>query len=115
ARLAAILAGDVDITLDGLNGTQAATLDQQWQTTGAGRVLVTEGPLYYFAFQFAPDIANPRVLMEDPRLRAALYLAIDRGALTDLAYGGRPSPEGEAKSMMPSSDPLYSYVKDAYA
>src|SRR5579871_1594908 len=57
ARYAAILSGDVDLTLDGLNGAQAASLEGQWQSTDGGRVMFTQGPVYFFAFQFASEYA----------------------------------------------------------
>lgn len=114
ALYAAILSGTVEMTIQLIDGAQVASLQDQWQGTRGGRVLFTSGPLQFFAPQFAPDLVNPRALL-DPRVRRALYLALDRRALTDLAYGGRPTPEAEGQSLMPSSDPLYPYVKDLYA
>jgi ABC-type transport system substrate-binding protein len=44
-----------------------------------------------------------------------LHFAMDRAGITELSTGGRPAPELEARSILPPTDPLYSYVADIYA
>jgi ABC-type transport system substrate-binding protein len=70
--------------------------------------------MYFATFQLAPDLINPKELL-DPSIRRALYLALDREALTNLAWGSRSEPGAEAKGLLPISDPLYSYVGDHFA
>jgi peptide/nickel transport system substrate-binding protein len=46
----------------------------------------------------------------DPRVRTALYHAIDREAISDAVNGG--NPQLAAWSILPSTDPLYSETRD---
>lgn len=114
ANYAAILAGEIDLSIELLDAERAYNIQEQWEGSGEGRLLTHTGATSFLAFQFGPDIVNPRELL-DPRLRRALYFALDRTAFTDLIYGGRGTPEAEAKSLLPPSDPLFSYVRDVYA
>jgi peptide/nickel transport system substrate-binding protein len=52
---------------------------------------------------------NPREIL-DPRVRRALFFALDRRALTELGYGGRVTPQGEAISIFAENEPLYEYA-----
>src|SRR5439155_253231 len=90
AAYAAVLSGDVDMTIEIFDGERATTLQEQWEGAGRGKVLSTPGSLRTGHFQLAPELANPPELL-DPRIRRALYLALDRKALTDLGWGGRPA------------------------
>lgn len=113
AAYAAILAGEVDISIELMDGEQAISLADQWEATGRGRIIPHYGATFFFAVQFAPEfVGAPEQL--DPRIRRALYFALDRRGLAELAYG-RPIPEGEAKSILPPNHALYPYVKDVYA
>jgi peptide/nickel transport system substrate-binding protein len=114
ALMASVLSGDVDISIGPIEGDQAFALKDQWELSGAGSVLSTVGNSTVLAFQLAPELANPRDVL-DPRVRQALHYGIDRPGITELSTGGRPAPELEARSLLPPTDPLYSYVKDIYA
>jgi peptide/nickel transport system substrate-binding protein len=114
ALYAAVLAGEVDLTMGPIEGDLAYTLQDQWAATGAGTVVTTIGNSTVLSFQLAPELVNPRDLL-DPRVRRALHMAMDRAGITQLATGGRPAPELEARSIVPPTDPLHSYVRDIYA
>jgi peptide/nickel transport system substrate-binding protein len=114
ALYAAVLAGEVDLTMGPIEGDLAYALQDQWAASGAGTMVTTIGNSTVLSFQLAPELANPRDLL-DPRIRRALHMAMDRAGITQLATGGRPAPELEARSIVPPTDPLHSYVKDLYA
>jgi peptide/nickel transport system substrate-binding protein len=114
AVYAALLSGDVHLTVEMFDAVTANALKDRWDIDGGGAVRTTEGGASFLAFQFAPEYVHPADLL-DPGIRRALFLATDRPALSDLAYAGRLTPGGEAKSILPASDRLYSYVADMYA
>lgn len=114
ALFAAVLSGDVDVTVAPLDADRAFPLQDQWDASGGGKVRLVTGATTFIGFQFAAEHVNPRELL-DPRVRRALYLALDRAGLTDVAYGGRATPDVEARSIFGPTDPLYSYVRDIYA
>jgi peptide/nickel transport system substrate-binding protein len=114
ALYASVLSGDVDLSMGPIEGDQAVALKDQWEASGGGTVVSTVGNSTVLSFQLAPELANPRDIL-DPRVRQALHYALDRAGITELATGGRPAPELEARSILPPTDPLYSYVNDIYA
>ena len=114
AAYAAVLAGDVDLSVELFDAQRAASLQAQWGASGQGAVRTAFGATFFLAFQFAPELLSPADLM-DPRIRHALYLALDRPSLTGLAYGGQPTPAGEGRSLLPPTDPLYPYVQEGFA
>jgi peptide/nickel transport system substrate-binding protein len=109
AVFASILAGDVDMTIELLDAAQGQTLREQWGS--AGTVIAKNGGPQYLAHQFAPEIVQQPALL-DIRARQAMYLAMDRPAMAEIAWGGRRVPEGEATSLLQPADPLFPYVKD---
>jgi peptide/nickel transport system substrate-binding protein len=114
ALFASVLSGDVDLTIGPIEGDQALALKDQWELSRAGSVVTTIGNSTVLSFQLAPELTNPRDVL-DPRVRQALHYAIDRAGITELSTGGRPAPELEARSILPPTDPLFAYVKDIYA
>lgn len=114
ALYASVLAGEVDLTMGPIEGDQAFALKDHWGASSAGIVISTIGNSTVLSFQLAQDLANPKGIL-DPRVRQALHFAIDRAGITELSTGGRPAAELEATSILPLTDPLYSYVKDIYA
>ena len=54
---------------------------------------------------------EPAIL--DPRVRAALYHALDRDALSDAVNGG--NPQLAAWSILSASDPFYGQIETAYS
>jgi ABC-type transport system substrate-binding protein len=114
AGYAAILAGEVDVTIEYLDGGRVTSLQDQGFETSGGRVRTALGPVYYLSFQFAPELVSPKEL-QDARVRRALYLGLDRTGLAGLAYGGRPTVHAEAKSIIAPTEPLWVYVGDIFA
>jgi peptide/nickel transport system substrate-binding protein len=114
AGYAGILAGEVDVTIEFLDGGKIASLQDQGFETSGGRVFTALGPVYYLGFQAAPELVSPKELL-DARVRRALYFGLDRAALADLAYGGRPTAYAEAKSIIAPTEPLWAYVGDIFA
>src|SRR5581483_1515988 len=47
-------------------------------------------------------------------IRRALFYSLDRAALTDLAWSGRPMDGAQAFSILGTGDHLYPYVKDMF-
>ncbi|MPZ13867.1 MAG: hypothetical protein GEU73_05500 [Chloroflexi bacterium] len=92
--LARLLAGDVNLALDGaILYPQAATLNREWAPRGEGTVLIQPGSLRHLAAQHRPAYADPQSIL-DVRVRTAVAHAIDRQALTDaLTEGLGPQAE----------------------
>jgi peptide/nickel transport system substrate-binding protein len=111
---ASILAGDVDLTTGLLDGEQAYALKDQWDANDGGLVSNVTADTWHIALQFSPEYMASRDFL-DPRVRRGLYFALDRAGLTQLAYGGRPTPDMEGKSLLPAKNPLASYVREMYA
>jgi peptide/nickel transport system substrate-binding protein len=114
ALYASVLSGDVQLTIGALDADRAYAVKDQWAPSNGGTVTLVPGATTFFGFQFAPEYVEPKELL-NPKVRQALYLALDRAALTELAYGGRAEPGAEARSLFGPTDPLYTYVKDIYA
>jgi len=105
-----LLSGTVDYftesTLDADLGYQ---LQSQWQASGAGMVMTKEGNTWFLGPQFRPEVQmEPAVL--DPRVRAALYRALDRPGLSQGLNAGHA--ELAANSFLPPQDPTYEAAKD---
>ncbi len=114
ALYASVLSGDIDLTIGPIEGDQAVSLQDQWQQTHAGSVVTTVGNSTVMSFQLAPELAGSKEVL-DPLIRQGLHFAVDRAGLTELSTGGRSAPELEGRSLLPPTDPLYSYVADVYA
>ncbi|MBM2812563.1 MAG: 4-phytase, partial [Chloroflexi bacterium] len=114
AVFAALLSGDVHVTVELFDAIQANNLGDRWAQDGGGRLITTQGGASFLAFQFAPEYVNPAEIL-DVRIRRALFYATERKALSELAYADRLTPGGEARSILPLSDRLYPYVADMYA
>ena len=105
-----LLAGTVDFFPDSaLNAEQGYQLQAQWQASGAGSVLTKQGITWFLGPQFRPSVQmEPAVL--DPRVRAALYRALDREGLSEGLQAGHG--ELAANSILPPQDPVYEATKD---
>jgi peptide/nickel transport system substrate-binding protein len=106
-----LLAGTVDGFPDiALSSERGYQLKDRWESTGQGTVHVKTGVTWFLAPQWRPSVQlEPAVL--DPRVRAGLYHALDREALSDALQGGHP--ELAAWSLLPPGDQLYDATKDA--
>ncbi|HZT07570.1 MAG TPA: ABC transporter substrate-binding protein [Chloroflexota bacterium] len=108
--LANLLAGAVDVFMDlAMSPDVGFQLKDQWDKSGQGTVLLTTGyvrmliPQYRAQFQKEP--ANL-----DPTVRQALYVALDRPALSAALQDGHA--ELAATSILPPEDRNYEAVRD---
>lgn len=102
-----LLAGTVDLLTDGtLTHELGFQLKDRWDATGEGTIYVRPGTTRFLAPQWRPAVQlEPAVL--DPRVRAALYQAIDREAVTEF----RMQP---AWSLLASDDRYHEATKDGF-
>ena len=114
AIVAALLKGDVQLTVEMFDGDTANNLADRWAVDGGGKVYTAPGGASFIDFQFSPQYVSPQEIL-DPRIRRALFYSLDRRALTDLAWSGRVAPGAEALSILGTGDRLYPYVRDMYA
>lgn len=100
--VARLLAGDVDIALDGsIQFQHATTLKEQWGNVGV--LDFQPGNIRKLDAQNRPEYAQPKAVL-DPRAKRAVLHAIDRRELVDALLG----PEGiVADTMAPPTVPFY--------
>ncbi len=106
-----LLAGTVDMVADtALNTDLGYLLQKQWESSGAGVVHVRPtGGTRFLAPQWRSWVQiEPAVL--DPKVRTALYVALDREALSE----GLPYREEPAWSLLPPGERLYDATKDGF-
>jgi peptide/nickel transport system substrate-binding protein len=96
-----------DIALSAELGYQ---LKDRWESSGQGTVHAKQGITWFLAPQWRPAFQTEPANL-DPRVRAALYHALDRVALSDALQGGHP--ELAAWSMLPPGDQHYEATRDA--
>lgn len=88
AVLANLFSGDIHLTADAAARlSQVPLLKQQWVSSGAGVVNLHANQYRTVYVQFRPEYLEQRALL-DPRVRAAMYHALDRQAINDSVYGG---------------------------
>jgi peptide/nickel transport system substrate-binding protein len=105
-----LLAGSADMVPEfAIRGARGAQLKESWEGSGQGIVHVRGSALYNLAAQFRPQVQTEPANL-DPRVRRALFHALDREAISDGVNGG--NPQLAAWSFLPSSDPMYDVVKD---
>ncbi len=107
AVLAAVLAGDLDLTTNlTLRFEQAMVLKQNWVAAGKGEVLFGFNALVTNEMQFRPEYLKEPGLL-DVRVRQALASTVDKQALLDGLFNG----EGQGlDAYVPSRAP---YAADA--
>jgi peptide/nickel transport system substrate-binding protein len=111
--LAGLLAGAIDLTVDGvLQPEQALELKRRWDSDNSGKLYFGVGTTQFVSIQFDSSVPGYQMALQDKRVRQALYHAVDRDAYADTAASGIPNTA--ANAMLPSDDPLYPYVKDAW-
>src|SRR5207253_10034728 len=85
-------------------------LKDKWESAGQGTVHVNLGVTWFLAPQWRPSVQTEPANL-DPKVRAALYQALDREALSDALQGGHP--ELAAWSLVPPGNQFYDSTKDA--
>ncbi len=88
AALANLLTGDVQLSADtSLRLEQASTLKREWAPRNAGVILLHPNQWRSTVFQFRPDVAVPRAIL-DQRVRKALAHAVEKEAINETIYQG---------------------------
>jgi peptide/nickel transport system substrate-binding protein len=109
AAMSELLAGTIDLFSDGAMGEELGEeLRARWQQNGGGAVYLRPGVTRNLFPQVRAEYQREPANL-DPRVRTALYHAIDRDALA----GGRGGNSLGAWSLLPPGDPLYDATKDA--
>lgn len=109
-NMARLLAGDVDIALDGsLRFDQAATLKQQWGPQNAGVIMLNPTSLRYIQVQARPEYASPPALL-DARVRKAILYSIDRATLAETMLD---DPSMVADTVPPPTVGYYRIIEQA--
>ncbi len=88
--LANLASDQIDVALpDAVSVEMALTLQQSWAAPGTGNnvILYPDGRLYWIEFQQRAEYQKP-VGGRDPRLRAALYQAIDKDGVIQVELAG---------------------------
>ena len=105
-----LLSGTVDMFPDSaLNAEVAFQLKDRWESTGQGKVTVRQGITWFLAPQWRPNVQIETAVL-DVRVRAAMYRALDREALSEGLQGGHR--ELAAWSLMPPGDQFHESTKD---
>jgi peptide/nickel transport system substrate-binding protein len=114
AMIAALKAGTIDLISEKTLGSeQAVQLRDEWASSGDGQIVYRQDNWLYVTFQFDPQLARPGELSRDPRLRAALFHAIDRDAIREFALPGFTDTSGD--TFVPRSDPRWGFVGEPFA
>jgi peptide/nickel transport system substrate-binding protein len=112
ALFAALLAGTVDVIVDGtLDENLGFELIERWKTTGDGTMYAKYSANRFLSPQFRPHVQTEPANL-DPRVRAALYHAIDREALAEGLQAGHR--ELAAWELLPPGELLHPATKDAF-
>jgi peptide/nickel transport system substrate-binding protein len=89
--LANMLAGEIHASVDfAMRYEQGATLKREWTSRPAreGSVLIASPSLFWkTSFQFRPEIAAPRAIL-DPRVRRAMAHLFDKEGINEALMGG---------------------------
>ena len=109
-----VKAGAVDITTEqSMPPDLVLALRDEWQQTRAGTAITRQGAMYYFKVQFDPQWASPPELSRDPRIRQALYMALDRQGMRDILFPGVPGTATD--TFVLDSDPRLPVVGKPFA
>jgi ABC-type transport system substrate-binding protein len=111
---AAILAGELDLTMSLVESDRAEALQAQWVDRGLGRLAVVRGATFSLFYQFAPEYIASRDQL-DPRVRRALSLSVDRAGVAELVLSRQAQFDVEAKAFVVPTHPLYPYIQDVFA
>jgi ABC-type transport system substrate-binding protein len=107
-----LMAGEIDVVPNAvIRGELGLQLQQQWEGSGRGKVIVRDAVPQMLEPQFAPSIQMEQANL-DPVVRKALYHALDREALSDGVNGG--NPQLAAWTFVSMGDPFYEATKDTF-
>jgi len=111
AAYAAVLAKAVDLTADNtLREERGIELKALWERTGEGTVYVGYGTSRGIFPMFKPEYqAEPALL--DPRVRQALFTAVDRETWAGAMLSGYS--QNTAYSLLPPAHYLYEFTRDS--
>jgi peptide/nickel transport system substrate-binding protein len=110
ALFANLLGGAVDMYMDlALSAENGLQLQERWKDTNEGAVYLATGYIRFLVPQFRSDFQKEPANL-DPRVRRALYHALDREALSTALQGGHS--ELAAYSMLPPEDRNYEATRD---
>ncbi len=108
---ASVLAKTVDMTADNaIQPEKAIELRQQWERSGEGKVYIGYGTSRGIFPQFKPEY-QPEPAMLDPRVRQALFYAVDRESWAGAIMPGLT--QNTAYSLLPPDHPVYESTKDS--
>ena len=108
---AAVLAKTVDVTADNALGEdQAIELKNTWDRTGEGKVYIGYGTSRGIFPQFEPSYQTEPAML-DPRVRQALYRAVDRETWAGTILAGYK--DNTAYHLLPPDHPLHEFTKDS--
>jgi peptide/nickel transport system substrate-binding protein len=107
----AVLSRAIELTADNsLNQDHAVQLKEQWERTGEGKVYIGYGTSRGIFPMFRPEHqAEPAML--DPRMRQALFRAVDREAWASVTLAGYT--RNIAYGMLPRAHPLFEFTEDS--
>jgi peptide/nickel transport system substrate-binding protein len=106
-----LLARTIDmIPENALNAELGFQLKERWEAAGEGTVHVKRGNTWFLVPQWRPSAQTEPANM-DPKVRAALYHALDREALSEGLQGG--ARDLAAWSLLPPGDRLHDATRDA--
>ncbi|MBM2812327.1 MAG: hypothetical protein HW416_3086 [Chloroflexi bacterium] len=107
-----LLAGTVDVILETvLEPELGFNLMDRWNPTGEGQVFVKKSSQRFLSPQVRPSVQIEPAI-HDVRVRAALYRALDREALSEGLQSGHR--ELAAWELVWQGEPLYEATKDAF-
>src|SRR5207249_10489188 len=108
---AAVLAKAVDMTADNaLLEEKAIELKNDWERGGDGKVYIGYGTTRGIFAQFSPQYQTEPAML-DPRVRQALFRAVDRESWAAVVLSGYT--QNIAYGMLPTAHPLYDFTKDS--
>jgi len=96
-----------------LSTEQALSLKERWEASGEGKVLTAPGNSQLIAFQLSPELQMEPALL-DPRVRQALFYAIDMPTWTDSVMGGKTSGL-VSTGLLPPNHHLASHTNGSYS
>jgi len=106
-----LLAGTIDLIPDlALAAERGFQLQKAWKETGGGTAYARQGAPFSLIPQHRPRVQTEPANL-DPRVRAALYYALDRAELSDGVNGG--NPQFAISTILPEEDPLSAVIAGA--
>jgi peptide/nickel transport system substrate-binding protein len=111
ALFSSVLAGAVDIFMDlALNPELGNQLKERWAVTGGGTVHSLFGYTRFLTPQWRPGIQKEPTIL-DPRVRAALYHALDRESISEAIQAGHR--ELAAYALLPTNHRVFEGTRDS--